>query len=112
MDGLPVGRLISDALKELKELRRADNRIWDCRSLDQFFLSHLRAQVSARGKPLAADHRERDVVAHAGFRLSSEDVAGRSFEEFQGDLVFERRRIRDVHDHLRSGQCLSQNLLR
>src|SRR5436190_21677476 len=38
---LPTGRLISDALNELKELRRADNRVRSWRSLDQFFLGHL-----------------------------------------------------------------------
>src|SRR5207302_4644157 len=50
-NGLPAGRLIRDAPNELKELRRADNGVRNWRSLDQFFLGHLRAQVSARGKP-------------------------------------------------------------
>ena len=42
-NGLPAGRLISDAPNELKELRRADNRVRNWRSLDQFFLGHFRA---------------------------------------------------------------------
>ena len=57
----------------------------------------------ARKYPLAADNRERDVVTHAGLHLGGEHVAGGSFKEFQDGLVFERRRIRDVHDYLRSG---------
>ena len=43
VDGLPGGRRISDAPNELKELRRADNRVRNWRSLDQFFLGHFRA---------------------------------------------------------------------
>src|SRR4029077_10762005 len=45
--------------------------------------------------------------------FSGQHVAGGSFEEFQHGLIFERRRIRDIHDHLRScyrlGQTFSGN---
>ena len=48
-----------------------------------------------------------DAIRKNGMKLvmsdGSEHVARGSFEEFQDGLVFERRRIRDVHDHLRSG---------
>src|SRR4030095_6036888 len=47
VNGLSAGRLISDAPNEFKELRRAENRIRNRRCFDQFFLGHLRAQVSA-----------------------------------------------------------------
>jgi hypothetical protein len=42
-------------------------------------------------------------MPYAGFLLGGEQVAGGSFEEFQHRLVFERRRIGKIHDHLRSG---------
>ena len=47
-NALSAGRLIGDAPNEFKELRRAENRIRNRRCFDQFFLGHLRAQVSAR----------------------------------------------------------------
>jgi hypothetical protein len=55
------------------------------------------------GELIGTNDRERDVVPDAGLRLGGEHIAGGSFEEFQHSLVFERRRIGKVHDHLRSG---------
>src|SRR5260370_382607 len=100
--GKPPGRRITAnpcaRTPETKELRRAHNRVRNWGSLYQFFLGHFRAQVSARGKPIASDDGHRDVVTYAGLHFGGEHVAGRSFEEFQDGLIFERRRIRDVHD--------------
>jgi hypothetical protein len=46
-------------------------------------------------------------MADAGLRLSREHIARRGLEEFEHSLVFERRRIGDVEDCLRSGKRLS-----
>src|SRR6266550_3296611 len=83
---LPARRLISNASNEFKELRRAHNRVRNRRSLNQFFLGHFRAQISARRKSVGADDRDCDVVPYAGLRLGSEHVASRSFEEFKYGL--------------------------
>src|SRR5215510_601712 len=42
-----VGRVVGDALDELEELRRANDRVGDRGFLDQLLLSELRAEVAA-----------------------------------------------------------------
>src|SRR5213594_2212861 len=54
---LPFGGRLGDGSHELEELRCADDCIGNRGSLDQSFLSHLRAEVTAREKPFGAHHR-------------------------------------------------------
>jgi hypothetical protein len=62
--------LLSDATHELEELRGADNRIRNRGSLDQIFLGHLCAEVTAGEQAVGADNRQRHMMADArgGFR--------------------------------------------
>src|SRR5256886_12707109 len=46
-DGIAVGRGVRDAIDELEELCRVNDRVWDRRSLDQRFLSDFRSEVPA-----------------------------------------------------------------
>jgi hypothetical protein len=48
-----VGGSVSDALDELEELRRRDDRVGDRRSFDQFLLGDLGTEVAAFGEAFA-----------------------------------------------------------
>jgi len=74
-----VSRGIGDALQELEELRRVDDRVRDRRLLDQFFLGELRSHVATFGEPVCADYGERDVMPHACRRFGVEEVGGRRY---------------------------------
>src|SRR3989454_2078162 len=56
-DGIAVGRGVRDALDELEELGRVNDRVWDRRSLDQRFLSDLRSEVPALCQAVGAHDR-------------------------------------------------------
>src|SRR5215469_2299325 len=74
-NGLSVTERISGAAHELEELRRAQNRVGNSRSLDKAFLSHLCAKVAAVRQPVRPDHRECDVMAHAGSGFRGQQIA-------------------------------------
>ena len=61
-----VSGFIGDALDELEELRRVNDRVRDPGTLDQRFLSVLRSEVGTVGYTLGSHHGERDVVRHTG----------------------------------------------
>src|SRR2546428_7362492 len=56
-DGIAGGRAVHDALDELEELRRVNDRVWDRRSLDQRFLSEFRSEVPALRQAVGAHDR-------------------------------------------------------
>src|SRR5437867_489456 len=56
-DAIAVGRGVRDALDELEELRRVNDRVWDRRSLDQRFLRDFRSEVPALPQALGAHDR-------------------------------------------------------
>jgi hypothetical protein len=49
-----------------------------------------------------------DMMADAGGRLRREQVATGRLEELEGGLCLERRRVRQVDDHLCAPECVSQ----
>ena len=71
-----VGCSIGDALDELEELRRVDDRVRDRRFLDQLLLGNLGAEVAALGKPIGSHDRQRDVVGDAFGGFNVEQIAG------------------------------------
>ena len=73
--------------------------------LDEVFLGELRAEVAARLESVGADDGEGDVMADAGGLFGGEKVSAGRFEEFQHGVVFERRRVGDVDDNGRAGEC-------
>ena len=58
---------------------------------------------------IGAHHRERDMVTNPGILLGREQVRGRRAEELHRGIV-ERRRVRDVDDHLSARKNLGQTL--
>src|SRR5262249_22005377 len=60
-----LGGLIGDALDELEELRRVNNRVRDPATLDQRFLSILRLEVRTVGNAPGAYDGQRNVMLHA-----------------------------------------------
>src|SRR4029453_1865381 len=52
---LPFSRRLGDATHELEELRGTDDRVRNRGSLDQIFLSHLRAEVTAGEQAVGPD---------------------------------------------------------
>ena len=98
----------SDAADELEELRGADDRVRNLRGLDEVFLGQLRAEVAAREHAVGADDREGHMMADAGGRFGGVDVSAGRFEEVQNGLVFERRRVGDVDDNGRAGECVRE----
>ena len=82
-DGAAVGGVVGDALDELEELRRMDDRVRDRRRLDQRLLGELRPEVAGgrrSGSPLSdrlgADDRQRDVVADSCGRFGGAGGCG------------------------------------
>ncbi len=108
--GVAARRGVGDALDELEELRRPDDRIGDPPLFDQLFLGRLRTEVAVVGQPLKADDRQRQVVGHARRGLGGQQVAGGGGEEVQHRRLLEGRRIGHVHDHLGSGERLGEAL--
>jgi hypothetical protein len=106
--GVALGAGVRDALDELEELGRVDDRVGDRGVLDQLLLRDLRAHVAALGQPLAAHDRQRDVVPDAGLALGAEQGAGRRMEELQRRRVLERRGVRHVDHHRRADEGLRQ----
>src|SRR5690242_3148290 len=76
-DPVPVGRLVRDALEELEELRRPDDRVRDPRVIDQLLLGNLGAEVAALRHSVAAHDRQRDVMTHARRDLGRKKIPGR-----------------------------------
>src|SRR5262249_20913462 len=72
---LPFGRRLGDAAHELEELRSAHDRVRNRGRLDQFFLSHLRAEVTTREQAVGADNRQRHMMADARGSFRGEEVA-------------------------------------
>ena len=117
----PVVRgTVGDALDELVELRRMNNRVRDAGCLDQRLLGQLRAEVAgsgrrgitALGQRLRADDRQCDVMPDACGHVRGQQVAGRGFEELEGRRVREVGRVRDVDDDRRAVKCLGQPFAR
>ena len=101
---------IRDRLDELEELRRMHDRVGDRACADESLLGQLGVEVTAlRCEPIGADHRQRDMVADACVGFGREQVGGRGVEELPCRIV-ERRRVRDVDDHLRTRDRLGQSL--
>ena len=73
---IAVGRLVGDSVYELKELRRADDRVWDRGVPDQSLLGELGAEVAALGQSVGADDGQRDVMSHTRGLLRGDEVAG------------------------------------
>src|SRR5882724_10678391 len=86
---IPVGGLVCDALKELEELRGADDRVRDRRVSDQLLLGDLRSEVAAVGRPVAADDRQRDVMTHTRRRFGGKEIGGGRLEELEHGRVLE-----------------------
>ena len=84
--------LVGDALDELEELGRVDDRVRDPRRPDQLLLGELRQEVAggrrfgiaALSQRLRADDRQGDMVPDACRRLGGEQVLGRGLEELEG----------------------------
>src|SRR6185295_2905329 len=111
-DSRSVRRFIGDALDELEELRRVDDRVRNPGALDQGFLSVLRPEVGTVEYALRSHYGQRDVMLHAGCCRVLEKVAGGRGEERHDGCVFERRRVRDVDDDRRALKNFSQSLAR
>jgi hypothetical protein len=60
---------LSDAAQELKELRRANDRVENLGRLDQIFLGHLPAEITTLEKAVGADDRQRNMMYHASGRF-------------------------------------------
>src|SRR3546814_11261551 len=80
-DHIALSPRLDDAVDELEELCRAEDRIGDAGGLDQLLLGHLRPKVAALEKALRADDRESHMMPHAGGRLRREKVAAGRLEE-------------------------------
>ena len=100
----------SDGADELEELRCANDRVRNLGGLDEVFLSHLRAEVTAREQAIGADDRQGHMMADAGGRFGGVDVAAGRFEEVQNGLVLERGGVRYVDDNGRTGECVGEPL--
>src|SRR5688572_7574323 len=107
-DRLPLGGGFGNAVDELEELCRAQDRIGNHGVFDQLFLGHLGAQVAALRNPVGTDHRQRDMMPHARGRLGGHQVAARLLEELQDSLVFERWRVRHIDDEVGARQRFGQ----
>src|SRR5215207_242718 len=99
-----------DAAKKLQELGRTNDSVGDARGLDQFLLGDLGAEVAVVGCPVSSDDGKTNMVTDPGLGLRRQEVAARSFEEFQHRLVFERGRIGEVDHHLRARHRLRETL--
>ena len=99
-----------DGAEELEELGGPQDRVRHVRRLDQILLGDLGAQVAAVGQPVRADHRERDVVTHAGGLLRGQQVAPGGLEEVEHRGVVEGRRVGHVHHDVGAGEHLGQTL--
>jgi hypothetical protein len=55
--------------QEFKELRRTDDRAGNLGRPDQLFLRDPRAKITALGKAVGADDRQRNVVSQASRRF-------------------------------------------
>ena len=82
-----VGGSIGNALDELEELRRVNDRVGDRRVLDQLLLCDLRAEVAAFAQALGAYDRQGHVMPHTGRRFRGQEVACRRLEELQNRLI-------------------------
>ena len=104
---LPFGGRLGDAAHELEELRGADDRVRNRGRLDQIFLGHLRAEVTAGEQAVGADDRQRHVMSDARGGFRGQEVATRRFEKLQNGLVLPRGRVRHIDDDLSAGQRLA-----
>ena len=93
---------MGDAAHELEELRGADDRVRNRGSLDQIFLSHLRAEVTAREQAVGADNRQRHMMADVRGGFRSQEVGTRRFEKLQNCLVLPGGCICDIDNNLRA----------
>src|SRR3546814_2823836 len=59
-DHIALSPRLDDAVDELEELCRAEDRIGDAGGLDQLLLGHLRPKVAALEKALRADDRSEE----------------------------------------------------
>jgi hypothetical protein len=96
------GGFIGDALDELEELGRVNDRVRDPSALDQYLLSVLRSEVGTVGYPLGSHHGQRDVMLHTGCCSVLEKVTRGGGEELHDRRVLERRGVRDVDDDRRA----------
>ena len=76
----------ASAMRVRPRLRPSARRL--ARSLDQFLLGDLGAEIAIVGHPVGSDDRQRDMVPDAGSGLRREKVAPGGLEEFQHRLVF------------------------
>jgi hypothetical protein len=98
--------LESTAAEKLHKLGGPHDGVWDARSFDQFLLGDLRAEIAIVA-PIDSYGGQRDVMANAGGLLRRKKVALGSLEKLQYRLVFERRRIGEIHNDL----CPHKNLV-
>ena len=101
---LVAGVGIYKVRQEVVELRRAQNRVRDCRKADEIFLCEFGAEVTARQQAVGADDRQRQVMADARSGFRGQEVATHGLEKRQDCLVLPRGRIGDIDDHLSAGQ--------
>src|SRR6185295_16295071 len=84
-----LGGFSGDALDELEELRRVNDRIRDPGTLDQRFLRVLRPEVGTVRYALGSHHGQRDVVPHTGRCRVLEKVTRGRGEELHDRRVLE-----------------------
>ena len=111
-DGVAVRRQGRDALDELEELRRVDDRVRHRGIPDELLLHALGVEVALVLQTLGADHGQGHVVLHAGRLLGGEQVAGRRREEVEHRGVLERGRVRHVDDHVGALEHLGEAVAR
>src|SRR5262249_16059590 len=108
-----VGGSVGNALDELEELRRTHDRVRNRSAFDHSFLGHLRAEVTARKKTVGADDRKSHMMFYSCSPFRGYEVTARGLEEIEHGLIFPRRCVADVNNHLstvkRSGQPLTSN---
>src|SRR5262249_48988389 len=96
-----------NSLDELEELGRLNDRIGQCRLLDEVFLSNLGPEVWALGKAMGTDDGEGDQMLDASLHTVREKVPCGGSKELHHRFFFPRRGIRYIHDDLSSLQHLT-----
>src|SRR4029450_10115884 len=100
---------IGDALDELEELRRVNDRVRDRGTLHQRFLNVLRSEVGTVGYALGSYHGQRDVMLYTGCCRVLEKVTRGCGEELHDRRVFHRWGVRDVADDRRALKSVGQS---
>src|SRR5262245_23312426 len=109
-NGHPVRRFVRDAFDELEELGRVDDRIGHSAVLDQHLLRVLRAKVGTVWNASGSHDRQRHVMRHACRSGRLQEIACGCGEEVHDGRLFERGRVRYVHDNGRALKNSSKSL--